>query len=1364
MARDTSFLGAAGIGTVLALFVASGRSRAPEPEGPQPARAPAVANTPLCRLSREAIASSNEKLPECDTGSSLLQAFLGPPSTRETQKVDVDVVIAVLPDPVESHLDWAFDSGVEAIRRAFERSDFLLDRFWLPWSLQIDSSHARAASLRNVRGTYPGVLLFRSLRADSALKIVLIVGETPTGGVHKEAMARAIAEHDRILGGRYPDVRIASTPAAARRLRIIGPVFSGSSVSLKRALRPWVTASDPGAPRLVSIVSGGATLMGNQATLTCGSTTPTAKALKADECWPGAITFSATLNPVERMLGVFQTRIRSSLGIDSRRMALLREGTTQYGRQVAQQAQSDSSDRRLRNDTTPLLVPFPMNISSLRGEYAGRPSSASNEMISAPGTTPAVRMSLKDPSSSTENPPALSDLTTPGTDIELDHIASVLVSHRISVLGILATDVRDRIFLAAEMKKRMRDVQLVMFGSNVLYLRPDYNDYLRGMLVITSYPLFLENQWWDRTSGLTRATEKIPFTSDIAEGTFNATLVQLDRKSTMLEYDTPLGFEVPKIGRPPVWVTVVGRGSFAPLLYETAWTPEARYLERRQNAHINASVEPDRSREFGALATLIVIAFIFAFLALQIRTDAQVRERIKKARQLRASLTRKARKSASDRIDQLQRLTYRSTLLLHREFYQLFRFAALCGVFIPIGLVGLRVRAHGGAYPSWAWALLLPAILTAALMAVMGLAQLIYLIRLDLRSSFEYAFFWDAARWRTDWRKGMIWWLEIAARLAVAVLGVFYIVWLVTFVTSVTALTDEGPLFFNRAMQLGSGVSPTIPLALGGALLALWSAWHLARIRMLSETTAFEEACLRDCNFAPAQISLRSRQGVRPVAQIARAYARWIQMKVRRASVIEPVSVPEPPDRSTPSGTRTGVSGTATVLVKTPLVAHTYHRDSDRHAGGDETGSRSDVNAESVRRSGRRNAPIRGRWVRVPLLTGARAAAEAYGRIAGEMTEQGARGKRRLSTAAGVRQLRERLILVVPDGRGVFLLLVLAVIGYWLIQRFGITMEAAVFASHPHGTGSTSSSAFDQLFRATVLSSLMLVAWTLYRLVIVWGALRGCLEGLARTPLGDAFRRLPERVRRLTRLSPLDIPTSQVIDDDALTQWRRMQAVFADEHARTPYSPETHARIAAVMGPRPPLISWSQFSDPRLGDPFVALFSTVYSFWNAAPHAALRDNAPTTLRAATPQPSSAAPRWVTEAETLVALYVVEYVEWVFRHLRSLAIFLLGALLLTTLLLGSYPFQAQSLTQVVFLAEMLAAVVVLISILVQMNRDEVLSGVAGTTAGHITWNWSFVSNVLLYGATPVFTLISWEFPSIREVLFAWVTPAFHMLVK
>src|SRR5205823_8746551 len=110
----------------------------------------------------------------------------------------------------------------------------------------------------------------------------------------------------------------------------------------------------------------------------------------------------------------------------------------------------------------------------------------------------AVRMSLKDPSSSTEGPPAFSDLTAPSIDIELDHIARVLVAHRISMLGILATDVRDRIFLAAEMKKRMRDVQLVLLGSNVLYLRPDFNDYLRGMLVITTYPLFFENQWWDQ--------------------------------------------------------------------------------------------------------------------------------------------------------------------------------------------------------------------------------------------------------------------------------------------------------------------------------------------------------------------------------------------------------------------------------------------------------------------------------------------------------------------------------------------------------------------------------------------------------------------------------------------------------------------------------------------------------------------------------------------------------------------------------------------------------------------------------------------------------------------------------------------------
>lgn len=1318
MERNTSLVGVAGLGTLFALFVAAPRAKNP-PEPTTSARSAELA-TPFCRVAGDPGAGPTDKTPECETGSSLLRAFLGPNATRETPPFDLDVLIAVLPDPVESHLDWAFDSGVEAIRRGFERTNFVVDRYWLPWSLAGDSSYARAATLRRMREEYPGVLLFRSTDSLKALKVVLVVGETPTGGIHKDAMARAIAEHDTLLGGGEFDLVVRKSPDALRRLRIIGPVFSGSSVSLRRALRPWVAASAPEAPRMARIVSGGATLVGNRAALTCGDTSrPKVSPKGADDCWPGAIVFTATINPDAQLMDVFQRRVRQVLRIDARRVALLREGTTQYGQQVAN-AKADTLHPAASPDTAPLLVPFPMNISNLRSEYA-RVSVTSADVPPAPGPASAVRMTLKDPSSTTEGPPALSNLTAPSIDIELDHIAQVLVAHRISVLGILATDVRDRIFLASEMKKRMRDVQLVLLGSNVLYLRPDFNDYLRGMLVITTYPLFFENQWWDHASDSAKATEKVPFTSDIAEGTFNATVVQLERKQSMIEYDTPL--DSGKIGRPPVWITVVGRGVFMPVVYDTGSAKTAGYLEPRTDVQVHASIEPDRGGEFAVLAGLIVIAFILSFLVIQIRTDAQVRERISVAKKIRRELTRPGRTSASERLGELQRVTYRATLLLHREFYQLLRFAALCGVFVPVGLVGLRVRAHGGPFPTWAWVLLIPAVVAAGLIVVVGVLQISYLWRIDLGTAWEYAFRWDAKRWRTSWRFGLIWWLEIVARGVILAMGTAYIAWLILFTIQVTRLTDLAPLFFARALQLGSGVSPVIPLAIGGVLLAAWSSWHLSRIRMLSGTTAFEEACMRDMPLTEKKrIQLRSRGDVRQVAQLAQAYARVLRTKMA------PVRAARRSAAAAKAAARTTGGH-----VSNETVTETATR----------TGGFGPYNAVTSRSSSAASRGVAGQVVAGSLQV----VAGVYGSVAGGMTELGARAHEPRSAAKCVRQIRERLMLIVPDANGVLLALVLGVLGLWLNIRFGRTIESLVFTSTAPSAGAASLSVFDKLFRTVVMSALAFIAWALYRLSAVWGSLRECLNQVADTPLAEAFTRLSPRVSRLTRLSPFHTP-SFVIDEVISEQWTTLSRASTTEAPN--YSPATADTIRKVMDAGPPLLSWSQFANPRLGDRFVRLYQTMSAFWAMEPEAIAQGDA--------------APGWVKEAETLVAMYVIEYIEWVFRHLQQLAVFLLGTLVLTTLLLASYPFQAQSLMQLVFLVEMVGAVVVFISILAQMNRNEVLSRIAGTDPGRITWSWSFVSNIALYGATPLITLISWEFPSIREILFSWVTPAFHMLVK
>ena len=79
--------------------------------------------------------------------------------------------------------------------------------------------------------------------------------------------------------------------------------------------------------------------------------------------------------------------------------------------------------------------------------------------------------------------------------------------------------------------------------------------------------------------------------------------------------------------------------------------------------------------------------------------------------------------------------------------------------------------------------------------------------------------------------------------------------------------------------------------------------------------------------------------------------------------------------------------------------------------------------------------------------------------------------------------------------------------------------------------------------------------------------------------------------------------------------------------------------------------------------------------------------------------------WLRGAEEYVATRMVEYVEWVLRHLRVLALFMLLSLVLSTLLISSYPYQPQSRLKLLLLLVLVGTVGSLIAVLVQMNRNE-----------------------------------------------------------
>src|SRR5262245_14301187 len=147
---------AVGLGFVAAAAVAVGaltRSSAPRP---QLADSASVAQAAAAKETGATDAPF-------ERGEDLLAGFFGSaPSASDT--FSLDVLIACVPDPYDSHLDWSFDGAMETIRRAFETAGYVTDRFWLPGPRDSvrRADHGRVA-LREVR---PGVVLFRSSKAD----------------------------------------------------------------------------------------------------------------------------------------------------------------------------------------------------------------------------------------------------------------------------------------------------------------------------------------------------------------------------------------------------------------------------------------------------------------------------------------------------------------------------------------------------------------------------------------------------------------------------------------------------------------------------------------------------------------------------------------------------------------------------------------------------------------------------------------------------------------------------------------------------------------------------------------------------------------------------------------------------------------------------------------------------------------------------------------------------------------------------------------------------------------------------------------------------------------------------------------------
>ncbi len=140
-----------------------------------------------------------------------------------------------------------------------------------------------------------------------------------------------------------------------------------------------------------------------------------------------------------------------------------------------------------------------------------------------------------------------------------------------------------------------------------------------------------------------------------------------------------------------------------------------------------------------------------------------------------------------------------------------------------------------------------------------------------------------------------------------------------------------------------------------------------------------------------------------------------------------------------------------------------------------------------------------------------------------------------------------------------------------------------------------------------------------------------------------------------------------------------------------------------------------------------------------------------------PEPTVTAALLASECFSLPYVF---YIRFTLLQLKNLLFFVTAGFVLAVLSINSYPFQSHHLlgwTMGVILGVLGTGVAMVFA---QMDRDAILSRITDTQPGKI--EKSFAIKMLSYGALPVLTLVSAQFPSVSRFLFSWIQPAIEAL--
>ena len=524
-----------------------------------------------------------------------------PPSVwgvpQGSKKSPIRFVIATVADPVRSHLSLYFDRSVDAVQQGAQAAGYVFSRAAMPWDWE---QHEPPADLptklawnhyQREKEKLPGLMIFRKIPPRPPFEetedlFVWIVGETPTGGIHKQQFDSAL----QIMRAIAPTI---PSPGDQAHLSILGPTFSGSLPSLHDLLQNLRENPIPFRAKEEEKQKQGTKGKPTDDDVVVHSGTVESEAWSN---WfrnvPGGLPAFVSFQENDTDAECAFLRYVVDRNFSLKDVAELSEDETAFGGGGMEMAPTSQRVCSLEDpgsgggrERDILHLKFPREISRLRAAYQ---SEIQQVPENATGGKPAPRttlpLDLQDSGSDEDSVPTYAHAQYPlSQESVMLAITTALRAHHSLFIVLKASDPIDTLFLVRFLRQDYPQGRIVTFGSDLLYRREVEDDLLHGIMAITLYSLQpraddqLEFPWCRKDE---QHIDRL-FPSSDSAGEYNAMLSLLPPVTPCSAIaganEIPAGpfteFGWPSIGgnpqsiplKPVLWFTALGRDAYWPV-------------------------------------------------------------------------------------------------------------------------------------------------------------------------------------------------------------------------------------------------------------------------------------------------------------------------------------------------------------------------------------------------------------------------------------------------------------------------------------------------------------------------------------------------------------------------------------------------------------------------------------------------------------------------------------------------------------------------------------------------------------------------------------------------------------------------------